>query len=499
MIFAFHAEYGFTNLGRTGHRCSMNVLIWFKRDLRCQHHPALRLGHDMGRVLPLFIVEPDYWQLPDTSARQWEFTAECLTELRSDLAALGAPLIVRTGDAVVCLEKLCRQHHIARIVSHEETGNAWCMARDRRIADWCQTAGIEWHVVPQPGAAELLIDDGPNPIVTQLMAVEGLEPGPIPSFKSLKMKHDACPHRQIGGRSQGLFQLHSFLQVRAETYFSDATSPLTAERACSRLSAHLALGTLSISEVAQQTRLRETELDGKIWRNALGKFQRQLGLREQLIALQDKQSLIANRLNQAQPFAQNPGFLEQRSDPLAAWRAGKTGLPFLDACMRYLSATGWLNFAMRSMVLRAATEGLGIDVYQAGLHLAKSVTDYDPRLHWAQVLTTLDTQTGRTTPALLPVIRGIKHDPNGVFIRRWVPELASVPIEFIHEPWKWPGFYANIAQRYPTPKVQPALMTGNARRAPPALRRTAASQDVAPFPAQHHLQTHRGTQLVMDI
>jgi deoxyribodipyrimidine photo-lyase len=477
----------------------MNVLIWFKRDLRCQHHPALRLGHQMGRVLPLYIVEPDYWQLPETSARQWEFTAECLTELRDDLKALGATLIVRTGDALTCLEKLCRQHHIARIISHEETGNTWCVARDRSVAEWCQTAGIEWRVVPQPGESELVIEEDTSPPIAGLMAVEGLESGPIPSFKSLKMKHDPCPHRQIGGRSQGLLQLNSFLQVRAETYSVDATSPLTAERACSRVSAHLALGTLAISEVATQTGLRQAEHGSRNWRNSLARFQRQLGLREHFLALPDRQSLVENWANSAQLGAQNVGFLEQRSDPLAAWRAGKTGLPFLDACMRYLTATGWLNFATRSLVLQAATEGLGVDAYQAALHLARSTTDYDPRLHWAQVLTSLDTQTTRPAPALQPVKRGMKHDPNGVFIRRWVPELASVPAEFIHEPWKWPGFYAAIGQRYFAPMVQQPQKTGNTRRAPPVLQRATAPRGFARIPAQHHSQTHRGAQLVMDV
>jgi deoxyribodipyrimidine photolyase len=81
-------------------RCSMNVLLWFKRDLRIQDHPALTLAASLGPVLPLYVVEPDYWQLPDTSARQWEFTAESLASLRDDLARLGAPLIIRVGDAV---------------------------------------------------------------------------------------------------------------------------------------------------------------------------------------------------------------------------------------------------------------------------------------------------------------------------------------------------------------------------------------------------------------
>jgi deoxyribodipyrimidine photo-lyase len=90
--------------------CSMNVLVWFKRDLRVQDHPALALAAGLGAVLPVYVVEPEYWALPDTSARQWDFAAESLTALREDLGALGAPLIVRTGDAVEVLARLVRAH-----------------------------------------------------------------------------------------------------------------------------------------------------------------------------------------------------------------------------------------------------------------------------------------------------------------------------------------------------------------------------------------------------
>lgn len=99
----------------------MNVLVWFKRDLRIHDHPALARAAGLGAVLPLYIVEPDYWALPDTSARQWAFTAETLTDLRGQLGAIGAPLVVRVGSAVEVLDRLCRQNGITRILSHEET------------------------------------------------------------------------------------------------------------------------------------------------------------------------------------------------------------------------------------------------------------------------------------------------------------------------------------------------------------------------------------------
>ena len=124
----------FTNPCGRLHLCSMNVLVWLKRDLRLHDHPALTLAAGLGPVLPVHVVEPELWAEPDASARQWEFVAESLADLREVLAALGAPLVVRVGDAVQVLAGLCKRHGISRIVSHEETGNLWTYGRDRRVA-----------------------------------------------------------------------------------------------------------------------------------------------------------------------------------------------------------------------------------------------------------------------------------------------------------------------------------------------------------------------------
>ncbi len=134
----------------------MNVLLWFKRDLRIHDHAALAMAAGIGPVLPLYIVEPDYWRLPDTSARQWAFTAECLADLRDDLGSLGAPLIIRTGDATEILARFCRGHAITRIISHAETGNLWTYARDRRVGAWARSTGIDWTELPQSGVIRRL-------------------------------------------------------------------------------------------------------------------------------------------------------------------------------------------------------------------------------------------------------------------------------------------------------------------------------------------------------
>ena len=116
---------------------------------------------------------------------------------------------------------------------------------------------------------------------------------------------------------------------------------------------------------------------------------------------------------------------------------GETGLPFLDACMRSLQATGWLNFRMRAMVMSVASYHLWLDWRAAGTRLGRLFTDYEPGIHWSQV----QMQSGITGMNSIriynPMKQAVEHDPNGAFVRRWCPELRDVPDVFLHEPWKW--------------------------------------------------------------
>ena len=126
-------------------------LVWFKRDLRTHDHAPLCAAAARGPVLPLYVAEPGYWAQPDASGRQWAATAEALHELRDDLARLGQPLVVRTGDVVGVLEQLHRRYRLAGLWSHEETGNDWTFARDRRVGAWARANGIPWEETPSGG------------------------------------------------------------------------------------------------------------------------------------------------------------------------------------------------------------------------------------------------------------------------------------------------------------------------------------------------------------
>lgn len=473
----------------------MNVLFWFKRDLRVFDSPGLALAASKGDVLPLYVAEPDFWALPDTSARQWAFTAQCLQGLRADLGALNAPLVVRVGEAVETLQRLCRQHHITHIVSHQETGNLWTYARDQRVEAWARSAGIGWEQVPQSGVVRRLrgrngwarardaftnAEMVPTPA---LSAIAGLEPGQIPSPRALRMTDDPCPHLQPGGRTQGLDLLSGFLSKRGETYRSAMSSPVTGERACSRLSPYLALGALSAREVAQATRARQDTRPGGRWSGALTSFQSRLAWRDHFMQkLEDQPSIEVQCLHRA---AESLRPRESDASRLAAWSAGETGLPFVDACMRYLDATGWLNFRMRSMVMAVASYHLWLDWRATGAILARRFTDYEPGIHWPQVQMQSGT-TGINTPRIYnPVKQGMDQDPLGTFTRRWVPELADVPDALLQTPWRWQGAGGLLGHRYPEPIVDVAASARAARDAVWGLRKAADRSEIARIIDRH--------------
>ncbi|MEM8659200.1 MAG: deoxyribodipyrimidine photo-lyase, partial [Pseudomonadota bacterium] len=343
----------------SGARRSQLQIVWFKRDLRVADNAVLAAASQAGPVLPLYIIEPELWRQPDMSARQWAFATECLGDLRQDLADLGQPLCLRSGDAVDVLAELQAAYGMDALWSHEETGNAWTYARDRRVAAWCRDRGTAWHEMPQNGVIRRLKSRTgwakawdrrmaePQVDAPALEPVD-VETGGVPTAADLHLDDDGCTQRQIGGRAVAVDLLHSFLARRGETYRSAMANPIQGAEACSRLSPHLAWGTVSMREVSQATRARAETAEGA-WKGAMTSFNGRLHWHCHFMQkLEDAPRLEFENLHPAYN-----GLRPSMPDAarLAAWEAGETGLPFVDACMRSLRATGWLNFRMRAMLI----------------------------------------------------------------------------------------------------------------------------------------------------
>jgi deoxyribodipyrimidine photo-lyase len=465
-------------------------IVWFKRDLRVVDHAPLAAAAARGPVLPLFLVEPELWREPDASGRHWAFLRESLLELRVALAGMGAPLVVRTGEAVDLLEGLRQSLPVGGLWSHQETGNGRTYARDRRVAAWVREHDIPWHEPRQSGVIRWLASRAgwsrrwdafmrrpivPSPV--RLEPVVGLDPGPIPDDPPA-LPADYCPGRQRGGRAQGLALLASFLADRCLPYQRAMSSPEAGAAHGSRLSPHLATGTLSIREVLQAAEaalgplagLGEPEARRKV--GALRSFIGRLHWRCHFVQKLEDEPAIEYRA--FHPMLE--GLRGCDPERLAAWREGRTGWPFVDACLRCLAATGWLNFRARAMLVAVASYQLWQDWREPGLHLARMFTDYEPGIHWPQVQMQAGTTGINALRTYDPVKQGLDHDPDGRFVARWVPELARLPLPFRQRPWMAPPLVleeagVGLGAHYPRPPVDARTAAAEARARIAAVRR----------------------------
>jgi deoxyribodipyrimidine photo-lyase len=460
-------------------------IVWFKRDLRLSDHAALSAVARKGPVLPLVIVEPEYWRQPDVSARQWQFWRGCIEDLAQDIGANNGALVIRFGDAVAIFDQLYLKLGSFDLVAHEETGNAWTYERDKAVHQWCKAHDVCFTEHRQFGVirgrsvnrdrwsrgwdAMMARPTLPEPdfIIWQAGASDLL-----PSATSLGLVEDGLTHPQIPGRDAAEDYLYSFLHLRGEHYTREMSSPITAETACSRLSTYLAYGVISVREVTQSAwvRYRELPQSEKAWRQAIRSFIARLHWHCHFI-----QKLESEPEAEYRPFAKIYEGLRPRhadTERLTAWADGRTGYPFIDAAMRYLTATGWINFRMRAMLMSFASYDLWLPWQEAGLLLARRFTDYEPGIHWPQCQMQAGETGINTVRIYSPVKQGYDQDADGDFIRRWVPELSRVPDAYLHEPWKLTtDERAVLCPDYPERIVDHAAAAKAAKDAIYALRR----------------------------
>ena len=182
-------------------------ILWFRRDLRVSDHQPLLNAVADGLVAPIVIVEPEYWAQPFASARQWRFAGRAITALRSKLAVIGAPLVVRTGDAIETIESLQEKSKDVALWSHDTTGSIWEVERDARIADWTNKMGIPWHRMPDTGGrsssqenwSDILSERPLTP--PDLMIAHGVTPGRVVSERILYLDDD--PGEDLPGGPSG--------------------------------------------------------------------------------------------------------------------------------------------------------------------------------------------------------------------------------------------------------------------------------------------------------
>jgi deoxyribodipyrimidine photo-lyase len=475
-------------------------IIWFKRDLRIHDNQCLSTAAKKYPILPLYIYEPNYWQLPDTSGRQWEFIAKSLLELNDSLQHLGQSLIIETGTATEVFNKLAKQFSINKIYSHQETGNDWTYQRDTAVQQWCNAHDIQWVQFLQFAVVRGYLNRDSwakfwNSVMKRSLikapkCLEKIIDGNIESITQIKGPIDTTiQKKQLPGRRAAVNCLRTFLYERGQSYQSEMSSPNTAANSCSRLSTHIAYGTISMVEVFHSLNKRRnalydlpTHIRPKYWLRSLNAFESRLHWHCHFIQKLESEPRIEyeNLLSHATGLREN----EFNEHYFVAWKTGNTGFPFVDACMRSLIATGWINFRMRAMLVSFACYQLWLHWVPVAHYLASLFTDYEPGIHYSQVQMQAGTTGINTIRIYNPIKQSIDQDKKGDFIRKWVPELAKLSNEDIHQPFEAPPLMLQevnitIGINYPNPIVDNKSTTKYAKDKVYALKRQSATKQQA--------------------
>ncbi len=435
-----------------------SILVWFRRDLRCTDHVALDEALRRGRrVFCCFVFDREILcSLPSPVDRRVEFIRESLVELDDALRRRGGGLIVRHGVACREIPRLARELGVNAMFANCDY-EPQAKVRDARVAAELGGLGVGFEsfkdqavfdgpeVLTQAGRPYTVFTPYKNAWLRRLadedlLASAGgagcLVPSPlatgVPSLEEIGFEPtDLCQLGIVPGMS-GARQLLADFRARLPRYAEQRNFP--ALKGVSYLSVHLRFGTVSIRELVSIA-LAEGALAGE---EGAATWLSELIWRDFYFMILDCFPQVAERA-----FKPDYDAIDWEQGDVAdalfvAWCEARTGYPLVDAAMRQLNSTGYMHNRLRMVVASFLTKDLGIDWRRGETYFARQLNDFDLSANnggWQWVASSgCDAQP--YFRIFNPVTQSERFDPDGRFIRAYLPELSAVPNKFIHAPWR---------------------------------------------------------------